>query len=248
MMKKLGLIIALTGFSFLSFTQTAEEIVSKYLQNIGGTEKLAAIKNVKMYANVDQMGMSIPIEMISTVDGKMIVKGAFQGMEFVQMAYDGQNSWGTNFMTMKAEKNSSEDSENMKRMTGDFITPLYNYQTKGYKLEKLSDETVEGVSCFKLKLTKKPILEQGIEIQNVDFIYLDKDNYVPIVQESEIPSGEMKGKMQQSLFSDYQEVNGVMFPFSMTSRVKDIGGQTINFNKIETNISVEDKVFAFPGE
>ena len=194
------------------------------------------------------MGMSIPIEMINTIDGKMIVKGEFQGMSFTQMAFDGTTSWSTNFMTMKPEKSDSEDSENMKRQAGDFISPLFNYDKKGYALEKLGEDVAEGVACFKLKLTKKPMLEEGKEVPNVEFYYIDKENYVPVMVETEISSGEMKGKMSQTLFSDYQEVNGVYFPFSMTSRIKDVGGQTIPFDKIEINPTVDAKVFAFPGE
>lgn len=247
-MKKISLLFAFVGFVFLSKAQTAEEIVSKYLQNLGGIEKLNAIKAIKMSAKVEQMGMSIPIEMINTVDGKMIVKGEFQGMSFTQMAFDGTTSWATNFMTMKAEKSDSEDSENMKRQAGDFITPLLNYDKKGYTLEKLGEDVAEGVSCFKLKLTKKPMLEEGKEVPNVEFYYIDKENFVPVMVETEISSGEMKGKMSQTLFSDYQEVNGVYFPFSMTSRIKDVGGQTIPFDKVEINPAIDEKVFAFPGE
>lgn len=247
-MKKISLLFAFVGFVFLSKAQTAEEIVSKYLQNLGGVEKLSAIKAIKMSAKVEQMGMSIPIEMINTIDGKMIVKGEFQGMSFTQMAFDGTTSWSTNFMTMKAEKSDSEDSENMKRQAGDFISPLLNYDKKGYTLEKLGEDVAEGVSCFKLKLTKKPMLEEGKEVPNVEFYYIDKENFVPVMVETEISSGEMKGKMSQTLFSDYQEVSGVFFPFSMTSRIKDVGGQTIPFDKVEINPTIDEKVFAFPGE
>lgn len=247
-MKKVSLLFAFVGLVFLSNAQSAEEIVGKYLQNLGGVDKLNAITSIKMSAKVEQMGMSIPIEMWSTKDGKMIVKGQFQGMEFVQMAFDGTTSWGTNFMTMKAEKSDSEDSENMRRQMGDFITPLLNYSTKGYILESIGEDVAEGVKCFKLKLTKKPLLEEGKETPNVEFYYIDKENYVPILVESEISSGEMKGKLSQTLYSDYQEVSGVFFPFSMTSRIKDMGGQTIPFDKVEINPVIDAKVFAFPAE
>lgn len=247
-MKKISLLLIFVGYVFLSNAQSAEEIINKYLQNLGGIEKLSAIKAIKMSAKVEQMGMSIPIEMINTVDGKMIVKGEFQGMSFTQMAFDGSTSWSTNFMTMKAEKSDSEDSENMKRQAGDFITPLLNYDKKGYVLEKIGEDMAEGVNCFKLKLTKKPMLEEGKEVPNVEFYYIDKENFVPVMVETEITSGEMKGKISQTLYSDYQEVSGVYFPFSMTSRIKDVGGQTIPFDKVEINPTIDEKVFAFPSE
>ncbi|MBI2257820.1 MAG: outer membrane lipoprotein-sorting protein [Flavobacteriia bacterium] len=244
-MKKMLTLFCLSIFSF-TFSQTAEEIIRKYVEVSGGINKVNNIKNFHSSAKVEQMGMTIPVDIYTTSEGKMLIKVVVQGMEFVQMAFDGKESWGTNFMTMKPEKSSSEESENMKRNSKDFMSPLFNYKEKGYQIEKMSDETVEGVSCFKLKVSKGTLLDNSAEVQNIDYFYIDKENYLLILQESEITSGEMKGKMEQSVFSDYQEINGVLFPFSMTSRIKDVGGQTIQFDKIETNITLDEKMFSFP--
>ena len=71
---------------------------------------------------------------------------------------------------------------------------------------------------------------------------------MPIVVEAEIPSGQMKGQISQTVFSDYQEVQGIFFPFSMTQKLKDGEGQTIVFESIEMNKTYEDSIFKFPGE
>ena len=168
--------------------------------------------------------------------------------EITQMAFDGETSWSTNFMTMKAEKDDSENTENVKRAAGDFISPLIDYKGKGYSLELLPNETIEGVECFKIKLTKKTMLSEEKEIPNVEYYYFDKENYVPIVVEQEISSGEMKGQISQTLYSDYQEVNGIYFAFSMTQKIKDGMGQTIVFESVELNKEFESSMFKFPGE
>ena len=131
---------------------------------------------------------------------------------------------------------------------GDFISPLINYKANGYSIELLPNETIEGVECFKIKLTKKPLMVDGKEVPNVEFYYIDKENFVPIVVEAEIPSGEMKGNISQTVYSDYQEVDGVYFPFSMMQRLKDGQGQVIEFEKVVLNQKFEDKIFLFPGE
>jgi hypothetical protein len=247
-MKIVSLVVAFIGLSFISSAQSAEDIIDKYIQNLGGIEKLNSIKSIEMKAKVDYGGMSIPIQMISLRDGRTISKISFQGQEMSQGAYDGTTSWGTNFMTMKPEKNDAETTENVKRQSSDFMTPMLDYKTKGYTLELLPNETIEGVECFKLKVTKKPQLAEGKDIPNVEFYYFDKENYVPIVVEAEIPSGQMKGQISQTVFSDYQEVQGIFFPFSMTQKLKDGEGQTIVFESIEMNKAYEDSVFKFPGE
>ena len=247
-MTKFFLFLSFSIVSVLSFSQTAEEIVATYIKNIGGADKLKAISSVQMKASVDYGGMSIPIDMISLRDGRSVMKITFQGQEMVQMAFDGKTAWGTSFMTMKPEKNDAEETENIKRSMGDFISPLINYKANGYSIELLPNETMEGVECFKIKLTKKPLMIDGKEVPNVEFYYIDKENFVPIVVEAEIPSGEMKGNISQTVYSDYQEVDGVYFPFSMMQRLKDGEGQVIEFEKVVLNQKFEDKIFLFPGE
>jgi outer membrane lipoprotein-sorting protein len=248
-MKFVSLCIAFIGWSFISTAQTAEEIIEKYLQNLGGSEKLNSINSLEMKAKVDYGGMTIPIDMITLRDGRTVTKINFQGQEMIQGAFDGTTSWGTNFMTMKPEKNDAETTENVKRTAGtDFMTPMLDYKKKGYSVEMLPNETIEGVECFKLKVTKKPQMLEGKEVPNIEFYYFDKENYVPIVVEAEIPSGQMKGQISQTVFSDYQEVDGIYFAFSMTQKIKDGQGQTIVFDSIELNKKYEDSIFKFPGE
>lgn len=243
------LFIAFIGLCFMSYAQTADEIIEKYIQNLGGVEKLNSITSFEMKAKVDYGGMTIPVDMISLKDGRTITKISFQGQEMIQGAFDGTTSWGTNFMTMKPEKSDAETTENVKRTAGaDFMTPMLDYKNKGYTIEMLPNETIEGVECFKMKVTKKPQLVEGVDVPNVEFYYFDKENYVPIVVEAEIPSGQMKGQISQTVFSDYQEVKGIYFPFSMTNKLKDGEGQTIVFESIELNKTYEDSLFKFPGE
>ena len=245
-MKKISLFIAILGFVLTSKAQTADEIISKYFKTVGGIEKINSITGVKMKAKVDQMGMTIPLEIYYLKTGQTITKISFQGMEMAQGAFDGTTAWGTNFMTMKPEKSEAEDTENMKRATKDFFSPLMDYSSKGYKLELLGEETIEGAKCFKLKLTKNTVLLEGREIPNIEYYYFDKENFVPVVMETEISSGQMKGQIAQTLFSDYQDVSGILFPFSLTQKLKDQAGQTIVFEAVELNPVVDLKMFAFP--
>lgn len=224
-------------------SQTADEILENYFRNIGGKEKFAKLEGLKMSAEVNAQGMKIPVELVQTKGGKMYVKINLQGQEMTQMAFDGETAWGLNFMTMKPEKMEQEMVDNMKIDNQDFPDPFLNYSSKGYKVENLGKETKEGTPCFKIKLTKKQHTVDGAKVDNVVFYYFDAENYVPIMTESEIKSGPMKGQMSISTMSDYQEVDGLFFPFSMNQ-----GGQPLTINKIELNPSVDQSIFQFKGE
>ena len=245
-MKTLKNLFALTVILFTSFTasaQTADEIINKYFENIGGKEKLSKINGFKMNLVSNYNGMEIPVEIFNDNAGKMYVKINFQGKEITQLAFDGKTGWSTNFMTMKAEKLDSETTENMLIQINDFPDPFYNYKNKGYKVELLGKETKEGTECFKIKLTKTPISVAGKKEENVVFYYFDTENYVPIMTESEVKEGPNKGQMSTSTMSDYQEVEGMFFPFTINQ-----GGQAMIVKSIAINPTVDAKVFEMKAE
>ncbi|HBI00211.1 MAG TPA: outer membrane lipoprotein-sorting protein [Flavobacterium sp.] len=225
---------------FSAQAQTADEIINTYITNIGGAEKFKSLTGTKMEMNVNYQGMEIPVELVQLKGGKMYLKINFQGQEITQMAFDGTTAWSTNFMTMKAEKMESEMVENIKLEAGDYPDPLIDYKAKGYTAEYLGKETKEGTECYKVKVTKKPQTIDGQKVDNVVFYYFDTENNVPILTESEIKSGPMKGQMSVSTMSDYQEVEGMYFPFSMNQ-----GGQPMKIKKVTLNPTVDPSAFTF---
>ncbi len=232
----------------VGYAQTVDEIIGKYFENTGGKEKWETVQGVKMTAKMNMQGMELPLNIIQLKDGRQITSIVFQGMTFFDGVYDGTTLWGTNQMTMKAEKSDAEATDNFKTTVGlDFPDPFLNYSSKGYKAELLGKETIEGSETFKIKLTKKPIKVDGKETESVSFYYFDAENYVPLVVETEVKAGPQKGMISQTKMSDYQEVNGLMFPFSMTNGAKgQPGGQTITLSAIEVDPKVDPTIFAFP--
>jgi outer membrane lipoprotein-sorting protein len=242
-MKKLGIVFSVMLFvigGFSAQAQTADEIINTYIKNIGGAEKFKSLNGTKMEMIVNYQGMEIPVELVQLKGGKMYLKINFQGQEITQMAFDGTTAWSTNFMTMKAEKMESEMVENIKLEAGDYPDPLIDYKAKGYTAEYLGKETKEGTECYKVKVTKKPQTIDGQKVDNVVFYYFDTENNVPILTESEIKSGPMKGQMSVSTMSDYQEVEGMYFPFSMNQ-----GGQPMKIKKVTFNPTVDPSAFTF---
>jgi hypothetical protein len=83
-------------------------------------------------------------------------------------------------------------------------------------------------------------------VDNTVFYYFDADNYVPVLSEEEVKTGPYKGMVSQTIFSNYQEIDGLFFAFAITSKAKGQGeGQTMNITKIELNPKVDDNIFIF---
>lgn len=231
----------------VSFAQTADDVIKKYFEVTGGKDKWAALKDVKMSGKVKipSQGLELSVVMLQKAPNKQKMTMNFQGKEIVQPAFDGNEGWQTNFMTMKPEKMEAEDSEIMKQDT-DFPDSFFEYKAKGYSVALEGEETIEGVACHKIKLTKKPIKIDGKEEENFSYYFFDKENGVPVMTRSVGKKGQMKGMTTESFMSDYQEVNGVYFPFTINQKVNGQLAVTIAIEKIEMNVNINDKEFAFP--
>jgi outer membrane lipoprotein-sorting protein len=148
---------------------------------------------------------------------------------------------------MQAEAADDETSTNYKRNeANEFPDPFLDYAKKGYSVELMGEETVEGTETFKIKLTKNPILVDGAEEDLFVIYYFDKENFVPIMQESTIPSGPQKGMKVQTLFSDYQEAGKIFYPYTISIKYNGQLAQSINIEKMDMNVEIDDALFTMP--
>src|SRR5258706_4927290 len=133
--------------------QTADEIIAKYFENTGGLDKWKSVQAVKMIGKLNQQGQEFPMVIMSLKDGRQYQSITFQGKEIKQQVYDGTTLWSHNFINMKGEKSDAEATENFKTNLGsEFPIPFMGYKEKGFKVELLGKETVEGTETFKVKL------------------------------------------------------------------------------------------------
>lgn len=240
---KLVLVAFVMTFSATIYAQTAEEIVSNYLEAIGGEEKLKAIKGTKMLGDINAQGMKIPLEVVSMKDGRMYVIIEAQGQRIKQLFSDGEKIYAMNMLAQKIEEMPAEETKMMLDEFKDFPNAFVDYKAKGYSVELVGKETAEGTECFKVKLTKKPLVIEGEEVPNVSYYYFDTETFVPIMTEAEVPSGPAKGQIMRTPLSDYDEVDGIYFPFTTSMQ-----GMPMTYTKIVLNPEVTEADFAKPAE
>jgi hypothetical protein len=242
-MKTIKLLVAvvLMAVTFSTQAQTAEEIIANYFENTGGEEAWNKLEGIQINAIVNQ-GFDIPVTIVQMKDSRQMFKINIQGQEITQLAYDGEVAWTTNFQSMKSEKMDSEALENFKTSGGkSFPSPFLNYKEKGFTIELLGEELIDGTNTYKVEITMDPIKADGVMVDNKMTYYFETENFVPIQTAVEVPSGPNKGQISKESLSDYEEVNGLYFPFAMT-----FGGQPVEIKSIVTNPEVTDDMFAFP--
>jgi outer membrane lipoprotein-sorting protein len=241
---RIAILLLIAGLMLPAFApvqaQSADEIVERYLETIGGAEKWQSMQSMRVSGNALQMGMTFPFTMISMRPNMNKVTAEVMGKQFID-AFDGKEGWSLNpFMGgPDAQKKTEEESKEaaFESFENDFI----NYKEKGYRVELEGTEEIEGAQCYKLLLVKGEGREQHY--------FIDAQDYVPILVRSYPQSGPMKGQAAETYFSDYQEVDGVLVSFSMEQRV---GGQVVLqmvSEKYEFNPSdLKAEAFAFPGK
>lgn len=250
-MRTFKLLFAL--FTLFVFTgthaQTADEIIDNYLENVGGKDSWSNVENMRVTGVGRQQGVDYPFVATYMKDGRYVIDVDLQGTSFIVEAFDGENSWATNFQTQKAEASDSESSNNVKLEAHDQIAgPFHNYKEKGYTIEFLGKDTYEGSEVYKLKVTKKPESVDGKEEDNIDIFYFDMDNFVPIAFEDIITSGPAKGATGITEFSDYQDVDGLIMAFSQISKFNGQVALEMLVKTVEFNVEVDEAIFNMPKE
>lgn len=235
-------------FCFISVqAQTVDEIINNYITNIGGQEAWSDIKSMKVTGVGRQQGVDYPFVATYMADGRYVIDVDLQGNSFIVEAFDGEQAWAMNFQTQQPEALDSETSMNTKNEAKDEMTsPFFNYKDKGYKVELVGKDTWEGTEVYKIKLTKKPVMVDGKEEENVVIYYFDTENFVPIASEAVETSGPAKGATIQSIYSDYQEVDGVYVAFSQIDKFNGQVGLEMKVETVEFNTEVDDSIFKMP--
>jgi outer membrane lipoprotein-sorting protein len=227
--------LVLTG---LLRAQTLDEILALHYQAHGGLDKLTAMKAVKMSGKIviTAQGLEMPMVIWQKNPNKMRIESTFQDKVIVQ-ACDGRKAWWIMpFMASAAQEMSPEQSQQFKDQA-DFENPLVVYKEKGYKLELLGKEDLEGIPVFKLKLTKTGNLEI--------YYYLDAASGIELKSTMVLKSGANE-TMNEIIFADYKPVNGLMMPFHIENKINTKTQAQLTLTTIEINPVIADAIFVMP--
>ncbi|WP_439482789.1 hypothetical protein [Cyclobacterium plantarum] len=239
MLKRLTLLILLAGFSLALKAQdiTVDNLLAHYFENTGGIENWRKLTTMRMKGVMRMQGMEFLGVITRARPNKQRVEVDFQGQSMIQ-AFDGEDAWwlfpmqtGSDPQSMPTEMAESMVKSNFE---GDFI----DYAKKGHIFELLGSSEVEGTPTYEIRLTK----ENG----EVVYYYFDKEYFVPVMQKSEVATGQMKGQFIETYLSDYQEVGGIMIPYFTVVKVNGQTVQSITFQEVELNPELDELIFSRP--
>ena len=220
-------------------SQTADEIIAKYVKAVGGADKMAAMTTLRRTGKfIGGGGFEAQLVQENKRPNKVREDFIIMGMTGIT-AYDGSNGWKIQPFGGKKDPEALGEEE-MKGIVedADFDGPIIDYKAKGNTVEYVGMEPVEGTDAYKLKVT----LKNG----DVFYYYFDTDYYVPIkIDTKRLVRGE-EIEYETSI-GDYKEVNGVYMPFYNETNLKGSQDkQKTQYEVIEANVPIQDSLFQEP--
>jgi hypothetical protein len=226
------LLVAIFTFS-ASYAQTAEEIITKHADAIGGIDAWRKVTSIRSEGTVLVQGAEVSI--VSTV---LHQKGFRQDISFA-----GMNGYriltttaGWNFMPFQGQTDPEPlTEEDIKERQSDLDAQdeLIDYKEKGTSVELAGKEDVEGTKCYKLVVTFKS--------GQIETLFIDPKSYHIIRQ---VAKAKANGQEFEEVtnFSNYQKLpEGILVAMSV-----GMGIGEFNLTKVQVNIPVDEAIFKLP--
>lgn len=237
-MKKTFFFLAFFIAAVFAQAQNAVEIIDKHLKAIGA-ENWPKVNAIKMEAKITSdaaAGMSILWTMTATRDKAARMDVSVMGMSQV-VVINGDKGWATNPFAGQTDPEplTTDQVESMKDMT-DIDGSLVGYKEKGYTLEYVGTEDVEGTEAIKIKVNKG---------KKTEYSFFDPATYYEI---KNVEVEEVDGKTVESatFYSNFKTQDGIVMPFTMQQNGGAMGSSTISLTSATFNPAVDNAIFEMP--
>lgn len=218
--------------------QSAEDIIAKHLDAVGGKEKLAGINSVRMESTLQVMGNEAP-NTTTILNGKGYRnESEFNGQKIIQV-YTDKSGWMVNPMAGATDPQAVPDDQLKAGQEQIYAIPLLDYAARGGKAEYLGQEKVDEVNAYKVKITNAG---------GSTTFYFDPSTYYVIqaIRQTEMMGQQIDVTVKSSDFkkTDY----GWVVPQSIEMNMGGQFSMTLKLKSIEINKEVDPKIFDMPAK
>lgn len=215
---------------------TLNEVITKNLEARGGVDKIKSFTSAKATGTVSTRGGDLSFTRLMKGNTKYRMDMTIQGMNMVQ-AYDGTVAWGIKPMSgRKPEKASDEELKEIAK-EADWAGEFIDTESKGYQLELVGSEDLEGSTVYKVKITSR----EGV----VEYAYIDAITWLMVRKDQASNMGGTPMNVE-TYFTDYREFGGVQVPMKIEIKYQGQTVMAMTIENIDTSADIPDELFKFP--
>jgi hypothetical protein len=197
---------------------TANDVINKYITAIGGADKINGIKDFSYTATGDVQGQNIKFTREYKLPGKMLLEVTLPAMNMTaqRLVVNGDSI----SMTAQGKNYPVDEADKKRYQEQTYPFTEINYSKPGYSLQLAPMlENIDGKDAFVITVTAPS--------GTVSKKYYDAATGLKL--KDEVSTGQGSSTFT---YSDYKEVNGIMFPFTQ------VVSQQVDFNLKVTDVKV----------
>ena len=209
---------------------TAEKVFMKYIDAIGGKEKLDGVKTVKMMMQGSVMGQTMDMEQTKAAPNMSLIEVKMGGNVVQKIVFDGEKG---KMSGMQGNQDIAGDqAEDMK--ISSYIVEELAYLDNAVEAKLASVEKFDGKDAYGVEI-KAPSGTTSVR-------YYDSESGLLIKASTttETPQGAIT---LTSDFSEYKEFNGLLFPTKLTQPMNAQIKIQISVSDVMVNSEVDMSVF-----
>jgi len=222
-----------------SRSPTADEIVARYLKELGGVENLRVWKGMKgngKFVFPEPGAADVPVTFWFKPPNKQRMEIIVKGQKAVY-ATDGATPWscdpaqGVPAPTPLPEEQAREANRN------DDEYPFIDYQKKGHRIDLLGNEEFEGRPVYRISLVRK----NGSESTH----FFDAENFREVRYLTPLKRGGVE-ILQEAIERDFRRVSWLLMPFEVEIKINGRTVRKLTLEKIEVDPELDDGLFKLP--
>lgn len=226
------LVAALVTASAKAQNPTAEKIIDKYIQAIGGAQKWKAVKNMKLTVTLRTSGLDIPGVVQATADGKQRMEFTYSGLKMIR-AYDGTTPWTFDQFNGMAAPTKLQGEQAKDLTDEEFLDEFIDYRQKGATVAYLGKEEYEGLPYHKVSKKEK-------DGEETVFLFDEETGLLLLKRET------ADGSISETQYQDYKETKGLTMPMKVIGKSNGQILQSFIVKETIFDVEMPEELFAFP--
>lgn len=223
----------------LLYAQEVDEIITKYLDAMGGIERLRnweTLKGTGYYIMLSQGGKEVPFTTWYKAPVKKRVDMVIEG-DTATYSFDGETSWfcdpskGVFTPVLMPETQAKNNKDNADEYA--FI----DYRKKGHSVEYLGKEEFEGRDVYKVKLTRA----SGAESYHL--FDCNTGYELKILINSQTGDSH---QITEIIERDFRQIEWLVLPFSIETRVSSQPVYKLLIREVAIDVDIDDAIFSMP--